>query len=249
MGVPVDRLAQMNAFPIAETSDVVSKGKEIEVNFTPNRFWTSKMTIAQQNVVEMNVTPGIQEYIDARMPIWTTVIDTRTGLPWFTTRYGSAGTASDFLIGSVQAPYKLLRATEGKSRPQIRQWRANGLTSFKLAGIPFLKENRILSHMSVSGAVRWEDTGAIGYYTLPSDPNAYDPDHVIYDHAHMYFDFGANYLTRIYHNRVGMRVQLNVRNAFENGGLQPVGALPNGQPHTYRIIDPRQIILTTSFDL
>jgi hypothetical protein len=203
--------------------------------------------VAQQDVVEKNVTPGIQDYIDNRRPLWESIIDTRTGLPWFTTRYGSAGTPVDFLNGSVLAPYKLLRATEGKSRPQIRQWRVNAISTFDLAGLGI--ENQWLKRIAVSGAVRWEDKGAIGYYAFDNDPNAYDPNRVVYDKAHTYLDLGASYRSRIYRNKVGFVVQLNVRNAFENGRLQPIGALPNGVPHSFRIIDPQTFILTATFTL
>jgi len=247
MQVPLDRLALMNAYPIAETSDVVSKGKEIEITFNPTRFWTAKATITQQEVVEQNVTPGIQEYIDNRMAVWTSVIDPRTNTPWWTTRYGSAGTAVDFFNGNVVGPYKLLRATEGKRRPQQREWRINVLSNYRLAGVGV--ENKWLKRMAVSGAVRWEDKGGIGYYAYPNDPNAYDPSHVIYDKGHVYVDLGASYNTRIYRNRIGLSVQLNVRNAGENGRIQPVGALPNGVPHSFRIVDPQLFILTTTFSL
>jgi hypothetical protein len=247
MGVTVNQLALMNAYPIAETSDVISKGKEIEISYNPTRFWTTKITAAEQNVVEQNVTPGIQDYIDGRMALWQSVIDTRTGLPWFTTRYGSAGTPVDFLNGVVLAPYKLLRATEGKSRPQIRQWRMAALTNFNLAGLGI--ENKWIKRLALSGALRWEDKGSIGYYAYDNDPNAYDPNRVIYDKAHTYLDLGATFNTRIYREKVGLRVQLNVRNAFENGRLQPVGALPNGVPHSFRIIDPQTFILTATFSM
>ena len=247
MGVPVDRLAQMNAFPIAETSDVVSKGKEIEVTYNPTRFWTAKGTVTQQKVVEQNVTPGIQDYIDMRLPIWTTVMDPRTNTPWWTTRYGSAGTPIDFINSAVLPPYKLLRATEGKRRPQQREWRANGLTNFRLAGLPI--ENKHLKRMGVSAAVRWESKGGIGYYAKANDPESYDPDRIVYDKGHLYVDLGASYGTRLFRDRVGLNLQLNVRNAGENGRIQPVGALPNGQPHSFRIIDPQLFILTATFTL
>jgi outer membrane receptor protein involved in Fe transport len=247
MQVPIDRLAQMNAYPIAETSDVVSRGKEIELTYNPTRFWTAKLTATQQEVVEQNVTPGIQEYIDARMPVWTTVIDPRTNTPWWTTRYGSAGTAADFLNVNVVGPYKLLRATEGKKRPQTREWRVNALSNYRLAGLGI--ENKWLKRMSVSGAFRWEDKGGIGYYAFPNDPNAYDPDHVVYDKGHYYVDLGVSYTTRIFRDRVGLNVQLNARNLGEDGRIQPVGALPNGVPHSYRIVDPQLFILTATFSL
>jgi hypothetical protein len=58
------------------------------------------------------------------------------------------------------------------------------------------------------------------------------------------------YRTRLWANKLGTTFQLNVRNVQEKGGrLQPIGAFPDGTPHTYRIIDPRQFILTATFDL
>lgn len=245
MGFPLDQLERMNANPVAETSDVVSKGKEIEISFNPSGYWTSRVTVAEQKVVEANVTPAIQRYIDARMPVWTQVIDLGSGQPWFTTRYGSNSPQS-FLESAVLGPYKLLRANEGKSRPQIRQWRVNAFSTLKLAA---LSENKWLKRMSVSGAVRWEDKASIGYYTYADDDTAYDPNRRIYDDARFYVDAGVNYTTRVYREKVGLRLQLNVRNVFENGRLQAVGALPNGVPYNYRIIDPRLFILTATFSL
>jgi hypothetical protein len=246
MGFPEDQLERMNANPVAETSDVVSKGRELELSFNPTRFWTARVTVGNQKVIEQNVTPAIQEYIDDRMPIWTQVVDLSSGQPWFTTRYGSAGTPLDFLNSAVLGPYKLLRANEGKSRPQIRQWRVNAFTSYQLAAIT---EYKHLKRVAVTGALRWEDKASIGYYTFDDDPTAYDPDRRIYDSANTYVDFGASYSTRILNDKVGLRVQLNVRNAFEDGRLQPVGALPNGVPYSFRIIDPRLFILTATFTL
>jgi hypothetical protein len=247
MRVPVNQLALMNAYPIAETSDVVSKGTEIEISYNPTNTWTMRANVAEQKVVEQGVTPGIQQYIDARRPVWETIIDKRTGQPWFTSPYGRADSrAIDFLESLVLAPYKLLTANEGKSRPQIRRWRFNALTNFQLRGIT---ENKWLRRVAVSGAVRWEDKGAIGYYAYANDPNAYDPNRVIYDQARYYFDGGISYDQKILRNKIGLRLQLNVRNLFEDGRLQAVAALPNGQPHTYRIIDPRTFILTARFSL
>jgi hypothetical protein len=42
---------------------------------------------------------------------------------------------------------------------------------------------------------------------------------------------------------------LNVRNITESGHLQGVGVNPDGQFWQYRIVDPRQYILSASFDL
>ena len=39
------------------------------------------------------------------------------------------------------------------------------------------------------------------------------------------------------------------RRLTEGGRLQPIGAYPDGTINTYRIVDPRQFILSATFDL
>jgi hypothetical protein len=60
----------------------------------------------------------------------------------------------------------------------------------------------------------------------------------------------VSYSTRLFGDKVRARFQLNVRNIQESRAhLQPVGAFPDGTPHTFRVIDPRVWIFTTTFDL
>jgi hypothetical protein len=78
---------------------------------------------------------------------------------------------------------------------------------------------------------------------------SYDPDKPVYDQQRYYFDLMASYQLRMFGDKIRASVQLNVRNVFENGRLQPVAVNPDGQPYAYRIIDPRQFILSTTFSL
>lgn len=248
MGIEADTLARMNAFPVKETSDVRGRGYEYELNYNPTNYFTLKVTAAEQETIEENVSPNIQKYIDARMPIWQNVkITTANGevLDWFTNRWGSGGVPSDFLLSAVEAPYKLLRATEGKSRPQVRKWRFNASSSLRLSAF---SDRQWARNTTLIAAVRWEDKGSIGYYAYENDNTAYDPNRPIFDKAHTYVDFGASYAMKLLRDRVRMRLQLNLRNAFESGHLQPIGALPTGEIHSYRMIDPRLLIVTTTFD-
>ena len=58
------------------------------------------------------------------------------------------------------------------------------------------------------------------------------------------------YRTRLWANRINASYQLNIRNLQESGDrLQAIGAFPDGTPHTYRIVDPRQFVLTATFEL
>ena len=50
-------------------------------------------------------------------------------------------------------------------------------------------------------------------------------------------------------DKFGATFQLNVRNIQEDGRLQPINAGPDGAPNSYRIVSPRQFILSATFEL
>ncbi|HVU34518.1 MAG TPA: TonB-dependent receptor plug domain-containing protein [Opitutaceae bacterium] len=245
MGMPLETLTRMNSYPISDTSDVTSKGKEIEVNYNPSNLWTMRMTIGEMKTIDNNLSPAIGEYIAQRWSIWQTIVDPRTNTLWWTTKYRSTS-PQDFYVGSVLAPYKLATANEGKPKSQIREWKVNLYSTLQLAAI---SDNPIVKRFAVSGAIRWEDKGSIGFYGDPNDVNAYDPNRPIFDKAHTYIDAGVSYTQKIYSNKIRMRLQLNARNLMEGGRLQPIGSLPDGRIYNYRIVDPRQFLFSASFDL
>jgi hypothetical protein len=239
---------------ISETQDMVGKGDEIELNFNPDRYWTLKLNVTRSESIDSKIAPHIPGWIVQRMSLWTSIIDPRSNTPWFTTGYPTttSGTAATFLQNNVVAPIALGQATDGKSRPEIREWRVNSSASLRLARFT---EQRWLKNMTVGGSLRWESTGAIGYYGIPVNGDIaaaiqLDPNRPIYDKAHIYADGFASYNTRFFGDRVRARFQLNVKNIQESRAhLQAVGAYPDGTPHTFRIINPRTFIFTTTFDL
>jgi hypothetical protein len=246
-GLPIGRAQALGNYNVGTSSDVVAKGRELEVNYNPTRYWTMKLNVAQQKAIDSGISQELKDYLAQRMPVWTSLIDPIRGTPWYTTDYGgSRPTPKAFLTELVLDPLKLTQANEGKTRQQVREWRSNFMTNYRLAG---LTENKWLKRVAVTGAVRWEDKANIGYYASTQDPTIYDPNRPIFSKGNTYVDLGASYRTRIYSDRVGFRLQFNLRNVFEDGRLQAIGALPDGTPHTYRIVDPRLFMLTASFDL
>lgn len=233
---------------IFETEDRKSKGVEFELNYNPNRFWTTKLNVTKTEAIDLNLSPALNQWIEERLPVWQSIVDPETGRSWFTDRYGTAQSAQEFLAASVMAPLNVANATEGKSRPQVRKYRANLSTSYRLAG---LTDHNLLKRFTVGGALRWEDKGAIGYYGVETPPDivtALDPSRPIYEKARLYGDLFFAYRTRLFSDRVGATFQLNVRNVQESGRLQAISAYPDGTPNGYRIIDPRQFILSATFD-
>ncbi len=208
-----------------------------------------KFNFTKQETLNERIAPELQQWVSERLPVWQSIIDPTTGRPWFTTNYGGTATPEQFLALNITSQINQLRATEGLIRPQIRKYRANFTTNFRLSGIT---EHKFLRRFNIGGAVRWEDKGAIGYYGAQQPPaivTSYDLSRPVYDEAHTYLDLLVGYRTRLFKDKVNARIQLNVRNATEDGRLQPVAAFPDGRPYAYRIIEPRVFILSATFDL
>ncbi|MBS0631186.1 MAG: TonB-dependent receptor, partial [Verrucomicrobia bacterium] len=247
---------------IAATNDVTGKGTEIEVNYNPTKYWTVAFNANDTQAINTNVSSSVQQYIDERMPIWTSIQDPRfASLPadnpnrywWTNTTYGGSQTAAANYLSFVDAPYAVIRETLGKSQPAVRRYGFKLSSNLQLAAIT---DNSIIKKFSVGGAVRWEDKGAIGYYGVNyasllanNQPiTRLDANNPVWDPGHFYFDAFIGYKTKLY-DKWSMTVRLNVKNIQESGGLKPIRAFPDGTPSAYRIVDPRQFILTTSFDL
>jgi len=245
--------AAFQAGTLAATNDIEAKGIEIELNYNPNKFWTLKGSATQTESVSSNMSASVQQWIDERMPVWQSIVDPVTNAPWWTSTYGSNTPAANHLV-FVEAPYSVFRQQEGKSKPSVRKYNFKLQTSYQLAGIT---ENKFLKKFKIGGAVTWEDRGAIGYYgkdyaakLAAGQPiTELDVNNPIWDKAHWYFDAFISYRTKFWSNKVGATIQLNVRNLQEDGRLQPIGAFPDGTPNAYRIVDPRQFILSATFDL
>jgi outer membrane receptor for ferric coprogen and ferric-rhodotorulic acid len=256
MGMPAtQRTALMNAFnagQIASTNDITAKGKELEINYNPTRYWTVSASGTDMQSINSNVSKDISDWIAQRMPIWTTVTDKTPGRGnplWWNYNYGGSQTAAQNYLVFIQTPFSVVQQQDGKANNQMRRYAARVSTSFQLAAV---NDSPLFRKLTVGGAFRWESKGGIGYYgvqQLPASITQLDASRPIYDKEHTYIDTFLGYKTRIYNNKVVATIRFNVRNVFEGGGLRPIGAYPDGTPHSYRIIDPRQFILTATFDL
>lgn len=222
-------------------ADVTSRGYEIEVNYNPTPNWRMKLNVAQQEAIDSNIGNTVTDYLALRLPVWTSAVDDQ-GNRWWDANNGAARVR---YLADILAPYSFEVANSGKPRSQVREWRANWLTNYDFTSGP-------LRNWSLGGAVRWESKGAIGFLGKPPGPDGVvlelDPNKPVWDKARSYFDFTVGYRFKLFNERIRGRVQLNVRDLFEDGRLQPVAVNPDGKPYAFRIIEPRQFILSTTFD-
>lgn len=261
---------------IGATRDAKAKGVEAEINYNPTSSWTMKFTFGKQDTKYSNVMKQFTDWYNVRYPVWQAakaadyLLPQYKSLATYTTSGGRAVDLTNFLTSygynsavrlddpngnyNVQAYYDinvtpqvlLARDLDGQSAPGQRKYHWSYLTTYSF------NEGRMKGWF-VGGSERWESKSVIGYYGRASGANGTqldvsDVSKPIYDKANSYTDFWVGYQKKILNDKVRMKVQLNVVNAFESGHLQTVAVNYDGTPYSFRIVDPRQFILTTSFD-
>jgi hypothetical protein len=252
------------------TQDSKSKGTEVQITFNPSRNWTMKVTGSKSRATYTNVAPQYDDWLAVRLPIWETIgasdipnfTDPNTGraysLSRFWTGYGFADVArventdgntspQAYFNNVVQSQVALAKALEGAVSPMQRVYHASFLTNYTF------REGRFKG-FSLGGSQRWESKAAIGFFGKVGDPvnaptviNLNDVSRPIYDDGNHYTDLWFAYSRRIWSDKIGFKLQLNINNAFEGGRLMPTQVNFDGTPWAFRIIDPRQFILTATF--
>jgi len=243
------------------TTDVSSKGFELEATYNPTRNWRMKFTGSQTRAQDDRVSPEIYNWWQQRIPVWTglrsdIVPGDGKGRLWWDTLPGDfypggeTRTPQTRWIQDQFGAYWAAATNAGRPRTQMREYRFAALTNYDFT------EGR-LKNFNVGGAVRWESKASIGFLAGPAEKSGpyqgavlfLDNDKPVWDKARAYFDLSAGYKFRFYGDKIRSKLQLNVKNAFEGGRLQAIGINPDGAPYAYRIIDPRQFILSCSFEL
>jgi hypothetical protein len=232
-------------------SDVESKGYEVEATYNPTKNWRIKFTGAQQIAIDSRIGSEQFDYWQSRLPVWTTAKDDEGRLWWNTIPALGGDTPETAYYNGLLSPYLFSVANAGKPRTQVRKYRWSTVTNYTFT-------EGVMRNFSVGGAVRWEDKGSIGFYgkapsQLPGNFRGVvlelDPAKPIWDSARFYYDLSFGYRMRFMSDKIRANVQLNVRDVFENGRLQPVAANPDGSIYAWRIVDPRKFIFTVGFDL
>ena len=255
---------------IGGTQDSKAKGMEFQVTYNPTSNWTIKVTADKQETTYRNIAPQYDAWLAARLPVWqamaapeipdfTDANGRRYSLRNFWTGHGFASVAQientdgntspeAYFNNVVQSQVGLAKALEGVSAPAQRKYRSAIVTNYRFS-------SGRLKGFSVGGAQRWESKAAIGFLgkvgdarTAPTVINVADPTRPVYDQGNFYTDVWFAYGRRILRDRYALKVQLNVNNLTEGGRLLPTAVNFDGSPWAFRIIDPRQFVLTTTVE-
>lgn len=166
---------------------------------------------------------------------------------------GGTGTPATTYTSIVEAVYFPALALQNQKARNQREWSTTVLTSYGFT-------KGWLKGLTIGGQYNWQDSAIAGYQSL-LDPSTYarpnattaqivfpDLTKPIYTPSIDSIDLFASYTRKIFNDKVRMKVQLNVRDVTESGGLQAVIFNQDGSPAQYRIKDPRTFFVTTTFD-
>ncbi len=154
------------------------------------------------------------------------------------------------IVESVLFPVIAQQNTRASNQ---REWSTTVLSNYTF-------QKGRLKGFAVGGSYRWQDKAVAGYQSLfdpstyarptPTTANVVFPDLTkpIYTPAITNVDLWASYTRKIFNDKIRMKIQLNVRDVLESGGLQAVVFNQDGSPAQYRIKDPRTWFVTTTFD-
>jgi hypothetical protein len=256
---------------LGATQQSKSKGTEIQLTFNPTREWTMKFTGSKDEASYTKVAPQYDDWLAVRMPVWTAL--TVTGIPDFIdpnnnrhyslhnfwTGYGFTNVAwaentdgntspQGYYNNVVVSQVATAKALEGAVSPDQRIYHWAFLTNYSFS-------HGRLRGISVGGSERWESKAAIGYYgmvgaplTAPNSISVADVTKPVWgDNGNYYTDLWIGYTFKMASGKVITSIRLNCNNALESGRLVATQANFDGSPWAYRIIDPRQWILTAKF--
>jgi hypothetical protein len=166
---------------------------------------------------------------------------------------GAINTPATTYTSIVEAVLFPVIAQQNTRAANQREWSTTILSSYTI-------QKGRLKGFTFGGQYNWQDKAVAGYQSL-LDPTTYarpnattanivfpDLTKPIFTPAIDSIDLFASYRRKIFSDKVNMRIQVNVRDVMENGGLQAVVFNQDGSPAQYRIKDPRTWFVTTTFD-
>ncbi|WP_164975997.1 TonB-dependent receptor plug domain-containing protein [Oleiharenicola lentus] len=227
------RLKSTGAGPVASV-DTASEGIEFELTAKPLKNWNLTLNASKTTASRIALSPTIVSFMDT----YTKFLAGPAGdlRLWGTDPNNSF---RNYWRDNIVAPYKVLRAQEGSSAPEIAPWRFNLISTYSF------DEGRLKGGY-IGGAYRWEDKRIIGYQ-YSTTAGTLDISKPYYGPTDKHFDLWFGYSRKLT-EKINWRGQVNVRNVGESTGLVPVSVQPDGTRGLSRISEGMSWQLSNTFE-
>lgn len=215
------------------TADTVSEGYEFEFVANPVPNWRLAINASKTTAVRNNVG-------DAALAEFIAFMDEQMAgvagdMRQFNGDYSAANEVRTNWANQ-RANYTQLTLLQGAAAPEIRPWRFNVVTNYTFT-------SGFLNNVGIGGSYRWQDKVIIGYPVIPDPDNpalgSFDLSRPYHGPSEGALDLWASY-ERPINDKITWRVQLNIRNAFDDEGLIPISVQPDGETWASVRVKPTQ---------
>ncbi len=223
--------------------DRTDDGYEVELIANPVRNWRLSLSGAKSTATASNIGCSWVNFIQQRAGVWaanSTLTGPAEGNTTIATRY----------LTLIQVLNQMSEA-DGQKVENGRDWRVNLVTRYAFS-------EGALRGAFVGTGYRWRSPQVIGYrsqrvtnaFPLPGAPSEVlvpsrdaPIDGKVLSETELFFGY-----TRKLGRRVNWRIQLNIRNVFDNDDpLEQRAHLEAGYTTVYAVPEPRSFILTNTF--
>ncbi|MCG8528219.1 MAG: hypothetical protein MI748_17695 [Opitutales bacterium] len=142
----------------------------------------------------------------------------------------------------VSGSFGIIEQLNGISNPNVRKWRANLTTSYQF------QQGR-LKGLRIGASARYRDKGVTGFAAKQVDGlDVLDISKPYYNESEIFVDAMVAYRGTLRDGKYNYRVQLNVRNLFDNSDLYVTDSASSGRPVTWAGYETRTWILSTNLE-
>lgn len=239
---PVGRGA--NAYRSVE--DKIGRGLDVTLVARLTSNWDARLAVGQQKTLVYNKGADFHRWVARRLPVWQRF----GGLGWDNVAISATDprTVHQYYDQDVAAQIVEDQLRNALPRFRQRQWRGSLFTNYR-------SSEGWLKGFNVGGGLRWQQAPVTTGYFQRVFPNGEIGDDVtrpIGGNSLTFVDLLMGYGRRtnfIAGKPIGWRVQLNVRNLLDRDDLEILRStyMDGGRGLHYGRVEPRQIILTTTF--
>lgn len=221
-----------------------ARGIDATLSARITRYWDLRLTVGRQQTKVFNKSAEFNAWVERRLPVWQDF----GGLGWDNVTITSTTdlrTVHQYYNEEIATAILASQLRNALPRFRQREWRASLFTNYRF-------HDNLLKGFNIGGGVRWMDAPMAGFVQIPY-PNGVMGDDVtqpIYGGEIFQFDALAGYdrRLRVAGHNVTWRVQLNIRNLFDQDYLEKLRTRNDGGTLQYGRQIPRQVILSSSFE-
>lgn len=223
--------------------DKIGRGIDVTLVARLTANWDARLAVGRQQTRVFNKSREFNAWAARRLPVWQQF----GGLGWDNVAISPTDPRTVRQYYEQEIAAEIVRSELRDNLPRFRQreWRASMFTNYSFT-------DGLLKNFRVGGGVRWLDRAMIGFLqrAYPDGSTGDDVTKPIFGPDQWAVDLLFGYGGRIKvasGRQVGWRVQLNVRNALDDDDIEPLRASLGGGGLDWGRVEPRQIILNTTF--